>query len=208
MRAAPCARGRALAGAVLGRRGLRASVLAEPARSRMVGPSDTGKESRSCRKGEDRRSTGTSPPKARICRATRLPAPDGVSPRRLTVPAQRLVCHPIPDNPRRGPVEPGRSPARRPLHLVATDPKVGLGKAAGNRSPLEDRCIFSESRTRRSSTFQAASPSKASANRSARGEGRTAVVRRFHVQEDARPTCRERQYKIARTKRNLVNSFA
>jgi hypothetical protein len=154
----------ALAGTFLDRSRPSRSVLAEPARSRIGQLPDTGKGSGLCRKGVGRSSTGTFPPKARICRATRLPVPDGQPPKRLSAPGPRLARHPI---LRKLPKEPpGTRPVSGPRAAApcCRRPEGQPDKAGGNRSFLEDRCISCGPGTRKLPTLQAASPS----NRSSR----------------------------------------
>lgn len=97
--------------------------LAAAALSRIGQLPDTGKGSDLAGKARVEGSTGTFPSKARICRATQLPKPDGRPPKRRSIPELRLaglpVC-PLPEGIRRTEPIPGpkaaapcRGPTRR-----------------------------------------------------------------------------------------------
>ena len=135
-----------------------------------------------CRKGGGRRSTDTSPPKARICRATCLPMPDGPPPKRPSVPEPRLAHHPI---CKKFPKEPLLDRADlRPEGRCTLLPSARRPAWQGRRKPKLPRRPLHLVWTRNPKAPDP--PSCFSVEPKLLGEGRTAVIRRFHVQEDAR----------------------
>lgn len=100
------------------------------------------------------------------------------------------------------PVKPGQSPARGPLHLHLPGPKAWLARPAETEASAKTAAAWqtrspkAPSPSSRFSVDPRLGGTEVPVSRSSRERAAPAVIRRFHVQEDARPTCRGRQHKI------------